>query len=264
MDLADYRQSPRERARVADLLRLVPAELHAALDVGARDGHLSQLLVDRVEQVTALDLDRPVIDDPRIQCVKGNAASLEFSDASFDLVLCAEVLEHIPVPTLATSCAEMSRVSRRFVLLGVPFRQDIRLCRTTCHHCGGKSPPWGHVNTFDVPALADLFPDFVIATTSYVGQAEKGTNALSTWLMDLAGNPYGTYVQDEPCVHCGSALRAPEAMSIPQRALCKAALTVRALVNITRQRHANWVHVLMERRVSVTPRVINASTVPCQ
>ena len=38
VDLRTYRESPREQARVASLLNLVPGGLATALDVGARTG----------------------------------------------------------------------------------------------------------------------------------------------------------------------------------------------------------------------------------
>ena len=37
---------------------------------------------------------------------------------------------------------------------------------------------------------------------------------LSTLLLDLAGNPFGTYDQEEPCIHCGAKLKPPPRRSI--------------------------------------------------
>ncbi len=101
-----------------------------ALDVGARDGFISRLLAGHFPFVTALDLELPSIDHERVQSVKGNIAALDFPDASFDLVFCAEVLEHIPKDLLGTACRELARVSKEYVLIGVPYKQDIRVGRT--------------------------------------------------------------------------------------------------------------------------------------
>jgi 23S rRNA U2552 (ribose-2'-O)-methylase RlmE/FtsJ len=78
MDLTEYRATPAEQQRTEDLLRLIPARGSLTLDIGARDGHFSRLLADRFERVIALDLTEPDIADPRVQCVQGNAANLEF------------------------------------------------------------------------------------------------------------------------------------------------------------------------------------------
>ena len=138
-----YHQSPREAARVASLLAMVPPDTRTILDIGSRDGYITRLLAEQTRQVTALDLRKPEIHHPRIKCVEGNACQLPFPDDHFDLVFCAEVLEHIPEPALTQACAEIARVSRSAVLIGVPFEQDIRVGRTTCNSCQATNPPWG-------------------------------------------------------------------------------------------------------------------------
>ena len=249
----EYQNTPDEQKRVADLMDLLPHGLDTVLDVGARDGFISKRLADRARRVTALDLELPVIDDPRITCVKGNATALDFDSDSFDLVFCAEVLEHIPGDSLAAACAELTRVSRRHVLVGVPYCQDLRLWRTTCHKCNGTNPPWAHVNAFDDSRLRGLFPGLDLVRQNFVSTAELGTNVVSAWLMDLAGNPYGTYVQDEGCVHCGAQLVAPARPRPMQRVLSKLALSIRKAVNLTRRPHANWVHLLMVKPARSSP-----------
>lgn len=242
---AQYHESQKEQDRIADLLSLLPADATSVLDVGARFGYITRKLADRAASVTALDLEQPQVDDPRVRCIQGDATALQFGDGAFDLVFCAEVLEHIPSPSLEKACTEMARVSRRWVLIGVPYRQDIRLWRTTCQACGGVSPPWAHVSRFDEARLASLFPGMRPERQSLVGTAEPDTNALSAWLMNLAGNPYGTYIQDEGCVHCGAQLIAPSARNLTQRILAKAALSIRGVVNLGRAPHANWIHLLL-------------------
>src|SRR6476660_211104 len=132
MDLIKYRASPLEKLRTADLLNLVPPSGRTALDIGARDGHFSVLLAQRFEKVIALDLTQPAIQHPRVDCVQGNAAQLNFPDKSIDFVFCAEVLEHIPSPVLPIVCQEIRRVAKQQILIGVPYKQDTRVGRTTC------------------------------------------------------------------------------------------------------------------------------------
>jgi hypothetical protein len=248
MDLAERRDSESERKRIADLMRLLPGALDSALDVGARDGFISKLLAGHFPNVTALDLEEPRIDAERIHCVKGDVTGLNFPDASFDLVLCAEVLEHIPTRTLDRACGELSRVAREYLLIGVPYRQDLRAGRLTCYTCGKKNPPWGHVNSFDENGLKELFPEFDVAGLSFVGEVESRTNFFSTFLMDLAGNPYGAYSQDEPCVHCGAKLRSPPERNAWRKGLTKIAVYVNEVQKVFCKRRPNWIHILFKKR----------------
>lgn len=250
MDLPRYRNSPSEKNRIADLMGLLPKGKRTVLDIGARDGFLAVELTRHFASVTALDLETPEIRNERVACVAGDATDLQFDDASFDLVFCAEVLEHIPPPGLEKACSEISRTASEYILIGVPYRQDLRVGRTTCYTCGKKNPPWGHVNRFDESRLERLFPGWEVAKTSYVGETDAATNAVSCLLMDFAGNPYGTYVQEETCVHCGAKLKNPPQRNFLQKLLTKAAFWIDRFLRIVPRRHANWIHILFKSRTA--------------
>jgi SAM-dependent methyltransferase len=247
VDLTHYRASPAEQERIANLFALLPTG-GRVLDIGTRDGYLAQRLAERFDAVVALDLERPDIVGERIVCVQGNVCALEFPDAHFDAVLCAEVLEHIPPQLLPQACAEIARVTRGVAVIGVPFRQDIRLGRTVCAACGGHNPPWGHVNTFDEARLTALFtPALHWEQHTFVGRHQFLTNAVSVALMDLAGNPYGNYDQDEPCVLCAAPLVRPARLSLLSRALAALAFRLTALQQRLAAEHPKWIHVRFAR-----------------
>jgi len=254
MDLSTYRASQGERERTEDLLRLMPASGRTALDIGARDGHFSVLMAGRFDEVIALDLTQPAIDHPKVRCVQGNAASLPYPDGSMDFVFCAEVLEHIPPPLLPAACHELVRVCRGTLLIGVPYRQDTRVGRTTCYSCMKTNPPWGHVNTFDERRLAALFEGCKPSRVSFVGTSREHTNALSALLMEVAGNPYGTYEQDEPCVHCGRPLVAPPERGLLGKVATKLAFWSRALTAPMTPDRPNWIHMLLTVERQALPR----------
>ena len=248
MGIAEYRASPNEQRRTRDLLSLTPLRGMTALDIGARDGHFSLLLAERFCEVIALDLRKPAIVHPRVVCVQGNVAHLDFADNSIEFVFCAEVLEHIPPTILTTVCRELERVCKSELLIGVPYKQDLRVGRSTCYSCGGKNPPWGHVNSFDEHRLRRLFQKCVVKSTTFVGETSDATNALSMVLMDLAGNPYGTYFQEEPCIHCGRPLTPPPDRTLNQKLLTKCgSIALRASSVFARPR-GNWMHMLFAKQ----------------
>jgi cyclopropane fatty-acyl-phospholipid synthase-like methyltransferase len=215
-----------------------------ALDIGARDGFYSKIMVERFEHVTALDLERPAFAHDGVTCVQGDVTSLGFADGTFDFVFCAEVLEHVAPQLLGQACAELSRVTNGHLLIGVPYRQDIRVGRTTCQNCGRTNPPWGHVNSFDERTLFALFPNLIPAHISFVGRAGNRTNMLSAALMEFAGHPYGTYDQDERCIHCASKLQPPSPRNLAQKVATRLAVTIDRVLNPVARDQKNWIHVL--------------------
>ncbi len=248
MDLVEYRRRPEEQERIGNLLALLPDKTQSVLDAGARDGYISlQLAEDDTMTVTALDLEKPNIIHQNVLTVQGDITQLDFPDRSFDTVLCAEVLEHLSDRQLKTACRELQRVAKRHVLIGVPYKQDIRIARTTCYTCGGKNPPWAHISTFNRRRLTRLFDQMTIEELSFVGRHRDCTNALSVLLLDLAGNPYGTYDQDEPCIHCGVKLKVPPSRSLPQKALTRIATCLNQAQRLVKRPQPNWIHVLFAR-----------------
>lgn len=242
-----YVETPLERQRIDDLMRVLPKGRASILEIGARDGHITRLLSERFSQVTALDLTRPTFDIPHVTNIAGDATNLPFENASFDCVFCTEVLEHIP--DVGKACSEIARVAKADLVVGVPFQQDLGAGCTTCQSCGKTNPPWGHINSFSEQRLLDLFPAMKLVSKSFVGESRQSTSALSRFLMKAGGNPWGTYDQDEPCVHCGAKLVRPERRTFFQRICGAVALRLNSLIAATSAPHGNWIHLVFSRNV---------------
>jgi ubiquinone/menaquinone biosynthesis C-methylase UbiE len=238
---AKYRSSISEQARQESLVRLM-GEGESAIDVGTLDGHYSRVLARRYTRVVALDLIKPEI--PGVECVQGNIYELQFPDRSFDLVLCTEVLEHLTEPERAAR--ELMRVARRRLVIGVPYKQDLRFRRITCRECGKPAPAWGHINRFDEKRLTEMFQPLKVHTMELVGKWKTATTDLATWLMDRGGNPYGPYDQRTPCFHCGARYRRSENRTLIQRAFGLSAAILNKTQHALTKPHAVWIHIAFE------------------
>lgn len=249
MDLSKYRESGAEIQRVNSLIQLLPEKPRdlTLLDVGARDGYLSDLLADRFRTVIALDIQKTDIRNDAVISLQGDVTGLPFPDLSIDVVLCAEVLEHIPQKHLYRACSELTRITKNTLIIGVPFAQDLRIAQTTCGTCGAHNPPWGHVNTFTEHDLTQLFPAMRHVSTDYVGKNRNTTNSLSVYFMNLAGNPFGTYGQEETCIYCKRKLTPPTAMSAGQRTAAWIALFLNKIQSLSKATRPNWLHMSFQK-----------------
>jgi ubiquinone/menaquinone biosynthesis C-methylase UbiE len=246
IDLKKYPLEEWDQIRVADLMRILPKDGKTVLDVGALWGYCSELLTQYFESVTALDLDQPTWEFPGVVTVQGDITQLQFGDNSFDCVFCAEVLEHIT--QLEKAASELVRVARKYVVIGVPFEQDLRVSRLTCPNCGRTTPRYGHVNSFSEDKLKRLFGTLTPVTVSFIlPQKQARTNALSAWLMDLAQNPDGPYDQLEPCCHCGGRLRPPLNRSPIERGCSFVARGINRLQSRFTPPKPGWMHVVFRK-----------------
>ena len=234
-----------EKLRLDDLVNLLPRGRATILEIGSRHGAVTKQLVEHFESVTALDLEKPSFQIDRVIPVKGDVQSLQFPDRSFDCVLCTEVLEH--VPDLDSAAREIARVARHEVLIGVPYRQDTRVGRTTCAQCGRINPPYGHINQLDENTLQRLFSGLEVSTMHKVARSVERTNSLSTWLQDFGLNPYGTYEQEEPCIYCSQKLTRPGPRPFVRRLSGAAGLRIQRIQQVFNRPMPTWIHVLFRR-----------------
>lgn len=86
--------------------------------MGGAHGHFASL-ADFFPDDVSCSIDVRVADHPDHVAMDGPL--LPFADASFDLVLCQDVLEHVPVDGRRLLLDELRRVSRRFVVMAAPF-----------------------------------------------------------------------------------------------------------------------------------------------
>jgi SAM-dependent methyltransferase len=116
--------------RVADVV--VAQRPRRVLEVGCGEGIVLAHLAARLPgtRFEGLELDEGALRQARARCpavpvVRGDACHLPFGDGSFDLVVCLEVLEHLPDPRRALR--EARRVASHGCLLSVPHEPYFRL-----------------------------------------------------------------------------------------------------------------------------------------
>ena len=133
----------------------------SVLEIGPGEGWLVRRLLGMGHRVATTDLSRrwlkrlPSAADPRLLRVQANAFHLPFADERFDLVVAAEVLEHLPGPVDAVREARrVLKTGGRFIAT-VPYRETLR--PVICAHCGELFDRNGHLNSFSEETLSALF-----------------------------------------------------------------------------------------------------------
>ncbi|MBI5444691.1 MAG: class I SAM-dependent methyltransferase [Deltaproteobacteria bacterium] len=109
---ADAKRFASYAHQLAETALLAP---ESVLEIGVGNGLVTHLLQKTVSRVATLDFDGRL--GPQ---VVGSVAAVPVRSASFDAVLCCQVLEHLPFDTFGAALAELYRVARRFAVVSLP------------------------------------------------------------------------------------------------------------------------------------------------
>lgn len=194
------RGSEQEMGRIAQTVELLPGDIASVLDVGAGVG----LLLEQIERRRGIrgvgvEITDAKVDYARSRGVdmrKGDASKLDFPDRSFDLVAACEVLEHLPYGVYEATLSELMRVSRRYVIISVPF-DETRLF-TRCPYCRASVARNYHMREFDEQTVSALFQDATLVRTALVGRQQVAP--LLDWWRRLRHTPWPPFLI---CPSCG-------------------------------------------------------------
>ena len=165
------RSSPKEMNRIIETIDLVPNDVENVLDIGAGHGIFLEEL-DKIKKVQGIGIE---ITDQKIEYAKsigldmrkGDASELNFPDNYFDLVVACEVVEHLPYGVYEKAIAEIIRVSRKYILVSVPFEENRVFIK--CPYCKSTFNPSGHFRSFSDHDMTKLFSPARLEKTKKIG-----------------------------------------------------------------------------------------------
>lgn len=148
-DLEIYARDSGLESRVVAILDAVsPLGVRNALEVGSGPGFVIRAVRDRLGiPAVATDVSSAFDEALAGLCTIADASSLPFRDASFDVVIASEVLEHLDVRALEGVAREMTRVSSRFVVVTVPYKEPLALELVRCGECFSQFNSSGHLRS---------------------------------------------------------------------------------------------------------------------
>lgn len=120
------------------------SRLRTALDLGCSHGlattqlwdlglrasgvDISNVAIAAARRIRGGDVDKqcvPPIPDSPLSCFQqGSVINLPWPDDAFDVTMSSDVLEHLPPQIVGRAVAELSRVTRRYLLLKVSVRHE--------------------------------------------------------------------------------------------------------------------------------------------
>ena len=194
----------REKNRVVETLEMIPDRVQSVLELGCGDGRILNRMPARWTRV-GLDADQVRVSQVEAPRLVGNIASIPVRDEQFDLVLAAEILEHLDELTFHPALIEMERVTRRFIMITVPFEESLAANYRKCSRCSCIYHAWGHSRRFTTRDLRGLFRRAVLVERRFFSPREAKIPSLVYFAVIKVGRVWGASGVDESeaCPLCG-------------------------------------------------------------
>jgi len=193
--------TPADQNRLETMMQLVPEGIQTLLDIGSGTGVITQAFRDRGLAVVATDYSEMALrrcEGPR---VLGDCQHLPFRDLSFDMIVCAEVLEHLDDGRYRRALAEITRVTCVYALIAVPNAEDLNQIMVRCRSCSEYYTLYGHLRTFHESAMPGLLPGFRPVRSVFSGECTDYGRFL-LWIRHHIGHTYA-YWEHAICPKCG-------------------------------------------------------------
>ncbi|MCW3835411.1 class I SAM-dependent methyltransferase [Sphingomonas canadensis] len=209
-----------EHDRYATTASLIPGDAQSLIDVGCGNGAFVHYLMASGRpfgSIHAVDRSEAALRCVRAEKSQAPIDALPFADRSFDIATCLEVIEHLPFGVYERGLGELARVASRYVLISVPYEEDLEGTLIRCPSCTSRFNPDYHMRRYDDAMLASLLEPHGFAP---VDKRMSGAMA-RYWLVPdwtekrrrdagKRGNPFHTPI---PCPICGFTL--PPEGSLP-------------------------------------------------
>ncbi|MBL4902421.1 MAG: methyltransferase domain-containing protein [Desulfocapsa sp.] len=202
-NLWDRELTDQEKERIILFSKMIPGDVESILDAGCGSGTLTNSV--RGYTITGVDRSRAALKHYQHKQVHGSLDNLLcFDDDSFDLVVCSDVLEHLPVDIYSKTINELKRVSKKYILIISPNNEDLEANQGKCINCSTVFHINYHIRSLGVEAIITLFrDDYAPLVYTYFGEPWSSDPPQKYSLKRSLGKGYKHW-ENALCPLCGT------------------------------------------------------------
>ncbi|HPA24014.1 MAG TPA: class I SAM-dependent methyltransferase [Candidatus Cloacimonas sp.] len=169
----NYDSAHQADLRIAKLLAFLPSDVETILDAGCGNGIITNKLIAKY-QVTGLDISPAALKYLQCPVVQASVTEIPFPAKSFDAVICNEVLEHLDNAALQKAVQELKRVANKYIIISVPYKEQLEKLYYRCANCGFTEHVYGHLQSFSEDTLVSyLAPEFYLKNRDVFGPLNR-------------------------------------------------------------------------------------------
>ncbi len=154
-------QDENNLTRIRETASMIPADTLTLTDIGCGNGVFANYLQKEIPKLNVLAIDRSkaALKFVKTEKKEGDIADIPLPDESFDCVTCLEVIEHLPVEVYLKALSELTRVSKKYVIISVPYAENLEKNHTQCPQCKSVFNADLHLRNFSDETIQHLLEE---------------------------------------------------------------------------------------------------------
>lgn len=153
----DFNKYEKEVKRIDKILSKIP-KVKTVIEIGCGDGRLINSV--KANKKIGLDFSLKALKHVNDIKILASVENIPLKENSIKLVICSEVLEHLNQRKYRNSLDEISRIASKYILISVPYKEDIKANRVYCNTCFNKFHPYLHQRSYKEETLKNIFKNF--------------------------------------------------------------------------------------------------------
>lgn len=195
-------------ARIDETIAMIPEDTQSLLDVGCGNGIFPNRLQTKRPKlaVTATDRSQEALKYVLTSKFESDINQLPVEKENFDCVTCLQVIEHLPVQVYDKALSELARVSKKYIVISVPYYEKVENSFTKCPQCLSSFNSDLHLRSYTKETIENLFnqANFKLVAHKNVVKSSKylGVELYSkvrSWLSKPQPKPFNSPL----CPICG-------------------------------------------------------------
>ena len=163
--------------KITVIMQAIPKDVKTILDIGCGNGVITNELA-KLYQVTGLDRSRKALSFVKTENIQSSSDNIPLPDRSFDLIFSSELMEHLPEEVFIKTINEMKRLTKKYILITVPFAENIKKAYLKCPECGFIFNRSYHLRGFDINSLKNYFPEYQMIYCEKTGKKVRYYNSV--------------------------------------------------------------------------------------
>lgn len=160
-----YDNNVKEINRAKKVITLIPNDVKSMLDIGCGNGIITNMIEKPF--VVGLDFAKIPLTQVKTNAIQASFVALPIKSKKFDLLILTEVLEHLDDETYIKAIEEIKRLKGNYLLITVPFNQNLELGLCKCSACGNLFLESHHYRKFDNSWFNKEFPEYDLVKIEY-------------------------------------------------------------------------------------------------